>query len=267
MAEQEYYIVAFYSEDRKHWYYEKMFCSFLQCQLRCEEIIADESNLYSKYGISNPAKLINCLHLTFLTTPYVYLPETNEWYHPFEDIPYPKSEALITKKFNIKVSFDKFYKEEQFENYQYVIDSKYDELYQTALDFNIKFITYDGKQNWGDWYSDAQSYLKHLLNQFKRLKKHKQTVLYYSECSYTILWEKDNYIRVIGGWEGETKNEFKYFDCLVPKDNFYTEIDKMFEQAQKLIIQDINDYKKYLKLHGYPEDYKVQELNLENYYD
>lgn len=77
---KKYYIVAFHSEDRKSWYYEKMYCTLNECKTMCENKISDKTNNFTNYHISSPNELMNNLYSTFLTSPYVYHPETQEWY-------------------------------------------------------------------------------------------------------------------------------------------------------------------------------------------
>lgn len=254
MTTKEYYIAYFCSKDRKHWHYEKMFCSYDECENKCKEKIAG-NYWYSEYDISSPDELMKDLHTTFLCTPYVYLPEIQEWFHPYERIPYPKNRALITKNFAINSFFDKYYKEEQYERYQACINSQYDDYYDTTLKFKIKFITDENSINRVKFVHASQEYLEYIKRQLRYLKRHKQTIITYSEDSYDILWKTDEAIRFFSGW-----NEYgslRFFDYLIPKEKFYTELDKMFKQVKKLINQDQKDYKKYLVEHGYPKNYKI----------
>ena len=51
MTTKEYYIAYFYSKDRQHWHYEKMFCSYNECENKCKEKIAGKD--YKKYLVEH----------------------------------------------------------------------------------------------------------------------------------------------------------------------------------------------------------------------
>ena len=51
MTTKEYYIAYFCSKDRKHWHYEKMFCSYDECENKCKEKIAGKD--YKKYLVEH----------------------------------------------------------------------------------------------------------------------------------------------------------------------------------------------------------------------
>lgn len=202
----------------------------------CEKICSQEG--YFAYEIMNIPESFFIPNLQLLTHIVYY---DGKYYFPEEEIPYPQNETIKLDK----ITFSMIWEEMDNDEDRYAEDFHGHEKLWTSIT-----TTFVLPERTTEVAIIAQFFVEDFPQFLDKLEKNKYAVYHNYEFSpyKWIVWEKENYIRLVhqNYMEENVKTEF---DILLDKEWFYHACNNMINSMQSYIDADLKLYEKWKEKH------------------